>query len=120
MFAYLIQNVMDVSAEHISRLFGYFRFDQGNIGKRGRALIQACSLFSFTDKPCLRSVTVSDEGQLPYCSFCACSVYNQQDLVRIFAGELDEEGAVLYWTLDDGTGEVVFAEAGQDICAVSQ
>jgi hypothetical protein len=25
--------------------FGYFRFDQGNIGKRGRALIQACSLF---------------------------------------------------------------------------
>lgn len=45
MFAYLIQNVMDVSAELIARLFGYFRFDQGNIGKRGRALIQACSLF---------------------------------------------------------------------------
>lgn len=78
------------------------------------------SLFSFADKACSRSVIVPEEGQSPYCSFCACPIYDQQDLVRIFAGELDEEGAVLYWSLDDGTEEVTLAEAGQEVTAVSQ
>lgn len=82
-------------------------------------LILVCVL-SFVDKACLRSVIVSDEGQPPYCKFCACSIYDQHELVRIFAGELDEEGAVLYWSLDDGTEEVTLAEAGQEVIAVSK
>jgi hypothetical protein len=75
--------------------------------------------FSTTDKACLRSVTVSDEGQPPWCSYCACTIYDQQDLVRIFAGEQDEEGAILYVSLDDGTGKVIVAEASQEVATVS-
>lgn len=76
--------------------------------------------FFIADKACLRSVTVSEEGQLPYCSFCACTIYDQQDLVRIFAGEQDEEGAILYVSLDDGSGAVIIAESSQDVATVSK
>lgn len=65
-------------------------------------------------------MTVPDEGEPPYCSFCACPIYDQKDLVRIFAGEQDEEGAIVYWSLDDGSGEVISAEAGQEVAPVSQ
>ncbi|KAI9287719.1 hypothetical protein BC943DRAFT_199455 [Umbelopsis sp. AD052] len=112
-----------VTGWYISDENGERRLWEGEIKEDGTVIedknsgVRLSHTKCYGHKSCLRSVTVADEGQLPYCSFCACSVYNQQDLVRIFAGELDEEGAVLYWTLDDGTGEVVFAEAGQDISA---
>ncbi|KAI8583412.1 hypothetical protein K450DRAFT_223542 [Umbelopsis ramanniana AG] len=115
-----------VTGWYISHENGERRLWEGEIKEDGTVIedknsgVRLSHTRCYGHKSCLRSVTVTDDGQLPYCSFCACSVYNQQDLVRIFAGELDEEGAVLYWTLDDGTGEVVFAEAGQDISAVSQ
>ncbi|KAH8555878.1 hypothetical protein BGW37DRAFT_478923 [Umbelopsis sp. PMI_123] len=96
---------------------GKINEDDGTVIEHKNSSVRLSHTKCYAHKPCLRSVRTSDDGHLPYCSFCACSVFNQQDLVRIFAGELDEEGAVLYWTLDDGTGEVVFAEAGQDVTA---